>query len=69
MVSGTTRLPLADLVGHDSHKSYVTGCRSNFLTAPYRSAREAVDGGDGTNLAPTYMAVAEGHFFRVIARL
>jgi len=35
----------------------------------YRSAREAVYGGDGTNLAPTYMAVAEGHFFRVIARL
>ena len=35
----------------------------------YRSAREAVYGGDGTNLAPTYMAVAEGHAFRVIARL
>ena len=35
----------------------------------YRSAREAVYGGDGTNLAPTYMAVAEGHFFRVITRL
>ena len=35
----------------------------------YRSAREAVYGGDGTNRAPTYMAVAEGHAFRVIARL
>ena len=35
----------------------------------YRSAREAVYRGDGTNLAPTYMAVAEGHVFRVIARL
>ena len=35
----------------------------------YRSAREAVYGGDGTNLAPTYIAVAEGHVFRVIGRL
>jgi urea transport system substrate-binding protein len=35
----------------------------------YCSAREAVYGGDGTNLAPTYMAVAEGHVFRVIGRL
>ena len=35
----------------------------------YRSAREAVYGGDGINLAPTYMAVAEGHVFRVIGRL
>jgi urea transport system substrate-binding protein len=35
----------------------------------YRSAREAVYGGDGTNLAPTYIAVAEGHVFRVISRL
>ncbi|MBC7484472.1 MAG: substrate-binding domain-containing protein [Rhizobacter sp.] len=35
----------------------------------YRSAREAVYGGDGTNRAPTYMAVAEGHAFRVITRL
>ena len=35
----------------------------------YRSAREAVYDGDGTNLAPTYIAVAEGHVFRVIGRL
>ena len=35
----------------------------------YRSAREAVYDGDGINLAPIYMAVAEGHVFRVIARL
>lgn len=35
----------------------------------YCSAREAIYSGDGTNLAPTYMAVAEGHAFRVIARL
>ena len=35
----------------------------------YRSAREAVYDADGTNLAPVYMAVAEGHVFRVIARL
>jgi urea transport system substrate-binding protein len=35
----------------------------------YRSAREAVYDGDGTNLAPTYIAVAEGHVFRVISRL
>ena len=35
----------------------------------YRSAREAVYGGDGTNRAPTHIAVAEGHAFRVIARL
>lgn len=35
----------------------------------YCSAREAIYRGDGTNLAPTYMAVAEGHAFRVIERL
>lgn len=35
----------------------------------YRSAREAVYGGDGTNLAPIYIAVAEGHAFRIIGRL
>ena len=35
----------------------------------YRSAREAVYDGDGINLAPIYMAVAEGHVFRVIGRL
>lgn len=35
----------------------------------YCSAREAVYREDGTNVAPTYMAVAEGHVFRVIGRL
>jgi urea transport system substrate-binding protein len=35
----------------------------------YRSARDAVYLGDGTTLAPTYIAVAEGHCFRVIDRL
>ena len=35
----------------------------------YRSAREAVYLNDGTSLAPTYIAVAEGHVFRVIGRL
>lgn len=35
----------------------------------YRSAREAVYREDGTNVAPTYMAMAEGHVFRVIGRL
>ena len=35
----------------------------------YRCAGEAVYRGDGTNRAPTYIAVAEGHAFRVIARL
>jgi urea transport system substrate-binding protein len=35
----------------------------------YRSAREAVYLSDGTNLAPTYIAVAEGHVFRVVSRL
>ena len=36
---------------------------------PYRSAREAVYAGNGTNLTPTYMALAEGHVFRVVSRL
>jgi len=44
-----------------------THARKEPLT--YRSAREAVYAGDGTNLAPTYIAVAEGHVFRVIGRL
>jgi ABC-type branched-subunit amino acid transport system substrate-binding protein len=35
----------------------------------YRSAREAVYAGDGLNLAPIYLAVADGHVFRVIDRL
>ena len=35
----------------------------------YRSARDGVYASDGTNLAPTYIAVAEGHAFRVISRL
>jgi urea transport system substrate-binding protein len=35
----------------------------------YRSAREAIYAGDGTNLAPTYIAVADGHVFNVIGRL
>ena len=35
----------------------------------YCSAREAVYQGDGTNVAPTYMAVADGHMFRVLGRL
>jgi urea transport system substrate-binding protein len=45
--------------------------RPDARTAPlaYRSAREAVYGGDGTNLAPVYIAVAEGHMFKVVGRL
>lgn len=35
----------------------------------YCSAREAIYREDGTNLAPTYIALAEGHVFRVISRL
>lgn len=35
----------------------------------YRSAREAVYGCDGTNLAPTWIAVAQGHAFKVMGRL
>jgi urea transport system substrate-binding protein len=35
----------------------------------YRSAREAVYAGGGTGIAPIYIAVAEGHVFRVISRL
>ena len=35
----------------------------------YHGARNAAYRGDGTNVAPTYMAMAEGHAFRVIARL
>lgn len=35
----------------------------------YRSAREAVYRADGTNMAPTYMAIAEGHAFRIMGRL
>lgn len=35
----------------------------------YRSAREAVYGRDGETLAPIYLAVAEGHVFRVLRRL
>ena len=34
----------------------------------YRDAREAVYSGDGTDRAPTCMAVAEGHAFRTITR-
>jgi urea transport system substrate-binding protein len=35
----------------------------------YRSAREAGCAGDGMNVAPIYLARAEGHAFRVISRL
>lgn len=35
----------------------------------YRSAREAAYLGDGLNLAPVYLALADGHVFRVLARL
>ena len=35
----------------------------------YRSAREGRYSGGGSSLAPVYMAVAEGHVFRVIGRL
>ncbi|MDM0110656.1 substrate-binding domain-containing protein [Variovorax sp. J22R133] len=35
----------------------------------YRSAREAVYASDGTNIAPVYIAVADGHVFRVMSRL
>ena len=35
----------------------------------YQSAREAVYAGDGTSIAPVYIALAEGHVFRVIDRL
>jgi ABC-type branched-subunit amino acid transport system substrate-binding protein len=35
----------------------------------YRSAREGAYAGDGMNLAPVYLAVADGHVFRVITRM
>ena len=35
----------------------------------YRSAREGRYSGGGTSLAPVYMAVADGHVFRIIGRL
>jgi ABC-type branched-subunit amino acid transport system substrate-binding protein len=35
----------------------------------YRSAREGAYAGNGMNLAPIYLAVAEGHVFRVLTRL
>lgn len=35
----------------------------------YRSAREGLYSGQGTSLAPVYMAVADGHVFRVISQL
>ena len=35
----------------------------------YRSAREGRFSGEGTSLAPVYMAVADGHVFRVVGRL
>ena len=35
----------------------------------YRSARDAAYVANGANLAPIYMAVAEGHGFRVVGRL
>ena len=35
----------------------------------YQSAREGIYSGEGTSLAPVYMAVAEGHVFRVLGRL
>lgn len=35
----------------------------------YRSAREGVYSGEGTSLAPVYMAVADGHVFRLIGGL
>jgi urea transport system substrate-binding protein len=35
----------------------------------YESAREAVYAAGGTGIAPIYIAVAEGHVFRVISRL
>jgi len=35
----------------------------------YRSAREAVYASDGTNIAPVYIAVADGHVFRIMSRL
>ncbi len=35
----------------------------------YQSARRGLFSGEGTSLAPVYMAVADGHVFRVIGRL
>lgn len=35
----------------------------------YRSAREGLYGSEGVGLAPTYLAVAEGHVFRVLTQL
>ena len=35
----------------------------------YRSAREGTYKGNGMNLAPVYLAVADGHVFRVLTRL
>ena len=35
----------------------------------YQSARKGLYSGEGTSLAPVYMAVADGHVFRVIGRL
>ena len=35
----------------------------------YQSARNGLYSGEGTSLAPVYMAVAEGHVFRVLGRL
>lgn len=35
----------------------------------YRSAREGAYAGNGLNLAPVYLAVADGHVFKVLTRL
>lgn len=57
---------LSTLLEDDAHASGGTAFTQAPL--PYSSARTAIYVGGGANHAPMYLAVAEGHSFRVLAR-
>ncbi len=52
----------------DDGSPKVGGLATRQAPRPYASARSAVYVGAGTNHAPIYLAVAEGHAFRVLTR-
>ena len=56
---------LATLLEDDAHASLPSGRQAPL---PYASARTAIYVGGGANHAPMYLARAEGHSFRVLAR-
>ena len=56
---------LATLLEDDAHASHPSGRQAPL---PYASARTAIYVAGGTNHAPMYLARADGHSFRVLAR-